>query len=321
MNKIKIDPEFRDLLSPLPAETLVQLEENLKRDGCREPLAVWKGHNILLDGHNRKPICDKHGIGYRISEIDLPDREAAMEWIDANQDGRRNEPPEQLSLIRGRRYNRAKAKHGGDRRSSAQNEHLKTADELAEKTGVSAATIRRDGEFADAVEKLKEVDPEIQQKVAAGNAPPKSRIVKAAKAKTKKEKKAILAGKEPSEKLAPEPAKKFPAKVQQAFETIAAFKGMIQLCTQLTAGIGKVCGDANGKPPAKGGELLAGARQEALTHIKNLRSLLTAYMPHAICPYCHSENNKCQACKGLGWVAEQTFEQAPKDKKQESLVA
>ncbi|MBK9121474.1 MAG: hypothetical protein IPM18_17985 [Phycisphaerales bacterium] len=39
--------------------------------------------------------------------------------------GRRNLTPNQAALLRGRRYNRLKEQHGGDRRSSPQNEDLK----------------------------------------------------------------------------------------------------------------------------------------------------------------------------------------------------
>jgi hypothetical protein len=46
-------------------------------------------------------------------EIALSDESAAMDWIDANQLGRRNLTPDQMSYIRGRLYNRKKQKHGG----------------------------------------------------------------------------------------------------------------------------------------------------------------------------------------------------------------
>lgn len=76
----------------------------------------------------------------------------AVFLIDANQLGRRNLRPEQMSLLRGRRYNRTKKTHGGQRESSPQNDDLKTAERLAQQHGVSKATIERDGKFAEAVE-------------------------------------------------------------------------------------------------------------------------------------------------------------------------
>jgi len=59
------------------------------------------------------------------------DAEAAMDWMDANQLGRRNLSPDQLSWLRGRRYSRTKKDHGGAREASVQIAHLKTAEALA----------------------------------------------------------------------------------------------------------------------------------------------------------------------------------------------
>lgn len=85
---IVIDPEFESLIPENTPDALCLLEEDLKKHGCREPLVVWKG--ILLDGHHRKAICDRHGIHYDIVELDLPNREAAKLWVIENQLGRRN---------------------------------------------------------------------------------------------------------------------------------------------------------------------------------------------------------------------------------------
>src|SRR5690554_2508729 len=149
---IRIDEEFKALIPPLAEQERQQLEDNLKADGCRDPLVVWDG--VLLDGHNRHEICTRLGIEFRVSELDLPDRAAAMDWMDANQLGRRNLSPEQMSLLRGRIYNRSKkaANDGGKGRprSVDQNDpRLSTAESLAEKHGVSAPTIKRDGKFAE----------------------------------------------------------------------------------------------------------------------------------------------------------------------------
>ena len=66
--------------------------------------------------------------------VTLPDHDAALDWIDANQLGRRNLSPDAFKLLLGRRYNRAKKAQGGrgDRDlSGGQIEHPKTADKLA----------------------------------------------------------------------------------------------------------------------------------------------------------------------------------------------
>jgi hypothetical protein len=91
------------------------------------------------------------------------DREAVMDWMDANQLGRRNLSPDAFRLLLGRRYNRTKGSHGGDRKSSHQNEGLKkTAETLSEEHGVSKATVERAGKFAEEVAKT----PELQAAIA-----------------------------------------------------------------------------------------------------------------------------------------------------------
>jgi len=136
---IILDKEFQALIPPLSAEEKAQLEENIVAEGCRDALITWQG--ILLDGHNRYEICERLDIPYRTISIDLPDRDAAADWIDKNQLGRRNLTPDQMSLLRGRRYNRAKKARGGDHKSKDQNDTLiNTAKKLAKEHGVSPAT-------------------------------------------------------------------------------------------------------------------------------------------------------------------------------------
>src|SRR5690349_10424935 len=82
--EIQIDPEYAGLIPPLTPAELADLEASLLAYGCLDPLVVWKGHGILLDGHHRLDLCHKHRIPFTTVEIDLPDREAAMWWIIAN---------------------------------------------------------------------------------------------------------------------------------------------------------------------------------------------------------------------------------------------
>jgi len=88
MTKPIIDPEFHALIPPLTDDERTQLEANMEAEGCRDALIVWQG--ILLDGHNRLEICERLGLPYQTTAIELPGREAVMEWIIRNQFGRRN---------------------------------------------------------------------------------------------------------------------------------------------------------------------------------------------------------------------------------------
>ena len=186
----RVDAEFMALIPPLTADEKALLEESLVREGCRDALVVWKAKNILLDGHTRLDICQRRGIEYRTVEVELPDREAAADWIDRNQLGRRNLTPSQMKELIGRRYNRAKKAVGaqpGNKSAAKQRDQTDpivsgdTAERLAKEHCVSAPTVKRAGKFAEAVEKVKAVDPDIEQKVMAGTAPPKAVIVEAAK--------------------------------------------------------------------------------------------------------------------------------------------
>jgi len=126
---------------------LAQLERRPARRGCRDALVVWKGENILLDGHNRLSICRQHEIPFRIEAVAFADRDAAEAYIVKHQLGRRNLSPEAAAYLRGKRYLAERQPNGGLRLARAHSEHVRTAQRLAEEYKVGAATIRRDGKF------------------------------------------------------------------------------------------------------------------------------------------------------------------------------
>ena len=86
--ELTVDSEFRDLIPPLNEEELKLLEESIVADGCESPLIVWNG--VIIDGHNRYMICQKHDIPFSIQEKNFDTREEVMLWMLRNQLGRRN---------------------------------------------------------------------------------------------------------------------------------------------------------------------------------------------------------------------------------------
>jgi len=54
---LRIDAEFQKLIPPLSKEEQDQLEEDIVAHGCLDPLKVWAGQDIILDGHHRYAIC------------------------------------------------------------------------------------------------------------------------------------------------------------------------------------------------------------------------------------------------------------------------
>ncbi|SMG40780.1 ParB N-terminal domain-containing protein [Dethiosulfovibrio salsuginis] len=86
----RIQPDLQAYIDPLSEEELRMLEESILAEGVRDPLVVWKEENVLVDGHHRKSICDKHGISYSVVYRSFESKEQAKAWMDLNQLGRRN---------------------------------------------------------------------------------------------------------------------------------------------------------------------------------------------------------------------------------------
>jgi hypothetical protein len=127
---------------------------------------TWE--ETIIDGHNRYAICKKHDLPFKIITMEFDDRDAAMDWMDANQLGRRNLSPVDFKLALGRRYNRTK-KQGARTditldQNDTKSEPINTAAKLATQHGVSEATVKRAGKLAEAVE----AHPEIKEAIASG---------------------------------------------------------------------------------------------------------------------------------------------------------
>jgi len=148
-----------------------------------ERVTEWEWPCILIDGHNRYYICTRLDLPFQTVIKEFADRDAVMDWMDANQLGRRNLTPDQRTLLLGRRYNREKkAAHGRADRdfSGGQNDPPKTADKLAQQYSVSPATVKRAGQYAAAVETINAAAPGFSASVNAGEALTRQEVVKAA---------------------------------------------------------------------------------------------------------------------------------------------
>ena len=82
-------PEMAELLPPLGREQLAALETDLLRSGCYSPVIVNEDL-VIVDGHNRQFLCEKHGIPYRMAVFSFEDLLEAKQWALDTQKGRRN---------------------------------------------------------------------------------------------------------------------------------------------------------------------------------------------------------------------------------------
>lgn len=195
---LTIDPEFKQLIPALIQTERQLLEENIKRDGCREPIALWG--NTIIDGHNRYEICKKYNLPYETIQVELQSREEAIAWICANQLGKRNISDESRRYLIGKRY--AMEKILGAHNSAGVNQYSKneagarklpeakqadqeigakllpepqydrTATRTRERLGreyhISHATVLKYSTYSEALDYLSEIVPELISKVLSG---------------------------------------------------------------------------------------------------------------------------------------------------------
>ena len=188
MINLKIDPEFQNQIPPLTDDEYKQLEENILKEGkLISPLIVW--NNILVDGHNRYAILQKHPEIY-FSTMPLPfeSREEVLAWICKNQLGRRNLPPEQKKFLIGKQYSVEHRKPGGNGNNQytattqeAVQEELCQIDtipptsveasirkQIADRNNVSESYVVRSEKFMRGVEIMEQMMPGTKEKILSG---------------------------------------------------------------------------------------------------------------------------------------------------------
>lgn len=165
-----IDQEFKALIPPLSKEEFEQLEANCLRDGIRDNLIVWdnNGDFVLIDGHNRYEIAQKHNLPYNYKRMEFPNREAVIEWIILNQFGRRNLSAYDRSLLALKlkpivqEQAQQRMQEGAKGTQISAEAKGETRDKLAKVAGVSHDTIHK-------VEVIQQKAPEeIREKVKSG---------------------------------------------------------------------------------------------------------------------------------------------------------
>ena len=69
---------------------LEMLQGSIDEDGVLNPLVVWKGRNVLVDGYYRYMYCHEKGIPFDIVEKEFADETAVVLWVVRQQLARRN---------------------------------------------------------------------------------------------------------------------------------------------------------------------------------------------------------------------------------------
>jgi len=170
-----IDENIRKIIMPMRSDERALLEQSVLAEGIRDPLVVWKradGTLVLLDGHQRYELAQKHGLEFSFVEMEFENDSQAVQWVLHNQLARRNLTDEQRTILIGRYYNQLKrAPHRptdkGDNLSLFP-EFGKTSNNVAKVFGVNSRTVYRAAEFARVVDELAEIEPKAAERIVAG---------------------------------------------------------------------------------------------------------------------------------------------------------
>ncbi|MDP2075901.1 plasmid replication/partition related protein [Hydrogenophaga sp.] len=60
---ITVNPDLKAYIDPLTPDEYDALERSILSEGCRDALVLWG--DVLVDGHNRHGICQKHGVPFQ----------------------------------------------------------------------------------------------------------------------------------------------------------------------------------------------------------------------------------------------------------------
>ena len=170
MRSLTINEELKNLLPPLSEEEYAGLEADILERGCLTPLFAWG--DILVEGHNRYEICQKHRLPYKVNEIEFDSLDAAKLWAWQHQKNRRNMTSYQRAelSLRFKDAIAAKAKDRQGTRSDLADGNIpqtfaeckETRQELAEIADVSHTTLNK-------VEYISEhADEETKEKLRKG---------------------------------------------------------------------------------------------------------------------------------------------------------
>lgn len=86
---IVVNPDLQAYIDPLTPEEYTALERSILAEGCRDALVLWG--EVLVDGHNRYGICQKHGIAFQtVQNTRFASMEDVHLWMIEQHLGRRS---------------------------------------------------------------------------------------------------------------------------------------------------------------------------------------------------------------------------------------
>ncbi|MGA7914092.1 MAG: ParB N-terminal domain-containing protein [Candidatus Acidiferrales bacterium] len=154
------------------------LRESILREGCREPLTVWKtddDQRIIVDGHNRYNICMELKLEPPFQKKKFSSRDEVKLWMLEHQLGRRNLTDDQRTMVwasiaahrsvvaKARQLEAARAaKNTGSDNVSHPEPKVNTLKAVTQESGLSERALR-------AAMKLEKTNPDVAARVRKGD--------------------------------------------------------------------------------------------------------------------------------------------------------
>lgn len=307
----KIDCDrFRDFMRELEPEEVKQLRANIEADGqIIKSVVVWndRGKLYAVDGIHRCEIGEELGFKIPVIEMEFDDEAAALEWMYQHEQGQRHTDASARALLAEKA--RLAIANRPNREDSGAGTNVPSISEHAELTGVSKP------DAVAAAKVMEHGSEKLQKMVATGEVNIRKAATIATKVPKREQAKAITEGLQ--EQDAPildglgNPA---PRALRKVFETRGAFESALNTLRNLSAQLNVIAGNPQeNADPLPGGEYLARDRGDLFKCVEQVRFYLKDLMPHTPCSC--GKDEKCRACKGLGYVTKPMYDKAKKSER------
>lgn len=142
-------------------------------------MSLWKDDDrlVLIDGHNRKRICEKHDINFTTKQLKFKDREHVKLWMCERQLGRRNLTDDQRAIVANDKREALSAIASQEQLQGARDaKKVKTSGEATVSSPVkkerTRATVAKDANISERkikyAQEIKKNAPEVSAMVRSG---------------------------------------------------------------------------------------------------------------------------------------------------------
>lgn len=183
---LKINPEWEYLVYPLRPKEKQQLYERIDKYGCVETIKIWNLY--VLTDFELFEYCKQNNIPFRTENVYAKGIEEALLWICKHElDSKKCIPEEMKKYLIGKRYllERVLGAHAYQEAKKVINKNQRykqkigetkydeTATTTRQRIGndyhINFMTVRKYGIFAEKIDMLREVSPELAKEILTGN--------------------------------------------------------------------------------------------------------------------------------------------------------